>query len=412
MSDRKPKTIPQWQRQESKDLPTSESPEAAPTTKENAVKQELTAEETNSLDSRSELVSQAAEFLKHDDIKDQPNDKKVSFLESKGLTNSEIHSLLGLSRNEESDSQVLEPIATTTPSTDPTSTTLPKEPSLSTKETSISSSSTTSPSKSETSQQPIITYPEFLLHSSKPAPLITRQGIWNTIYFSSLAAGITYSANKLLLTPLLDSLTSARHDIYETTNKNVKELNEKLTSTVSTVPIIREGKKGNLDKGDGKWNGEDEVDNSSEASDPTELFHRDIGIQTSPPLSPIPTAGTTTLPTSTSKTSTSTQLNSLTSLKSHLSTLHQTSTTSLEVETETRNSILELQGYLEDMAYGRSSSSSTGGLWSREGVLGTGDGKGKGGGNVDEVAKLKAEVRSFKGVLLSARSFPVPGGVR
>ena len=70
----------------------------------------LEAEEKNTDDnsktqaeepSRTELVESAKKFLEEDDVKDATTDKKISFLESKGLRNDEIEQLLGVARNVE-----------------------------------------------------------------------------------------------------------------------------------------------------------------------------------------------------------------------------------------------------------------------------------------------------------------------
>jgi hypothetical protein len=50
---------------------------------------------------REKVLEQAKKFLEEDEVKDASTDKKVAFLESKGLQGEEIQSLLGVSRNEE-----------------------------------------------------------------------------------------------------------------------------------------------------------------------------------------------------------------------------------------------------------------------------------------------------------------------
>ncbi|KAL8867381.1 MAG: hypothetical protein Q9174_005703, partial [Haloplaca sp. 1 TL-2023] len=49
---------------------------------------------------RTLLLEQAAKFLKEDDIRDAPQGKKIAFLQSKGLTEEEIHKLLDLASEE------------------------------------------------------------------------------------------------------------------------------------------------------------------------------------------------------------------------------------------------------------------------------------------------------------------------
>lgn len=88
MSDPKERSIPQWQRQE-----TAKDPEEPPKETEKPDHEEKPPP------SRASLLEQAAKFLKAEDIRDAPTERKISFLESKGLTNEEIHKLLGISRN-------------------------------------------------------------------------------------------------------------------------------------------------------------------------------------------------------------------------------------------------------------------------------------------------------------------------
>ena len=58
----------------------------------------------NDSSSKPELVENAKKFLEEDEVKDATTDKKISFLESKGLNSEEIEQLLGVSRNVEASS--------------------------------------------------------------------------------------------------------------------------------------------------------------------------------------------------------------------------------------------------------------------------------------------------------------------
>lgn len=101
MSDPKEKSIPQWQRQE-----------AAKDPKEPPKESEKPAYEEKPPPSRATLLEQAAKFLEAEDVRDAPTERKIAFLESKGLTNEEIHKLLGISRNTD---PVTRPIAPAKP---------------------------------------------------------------------------------------------------------------------------------------------------------------------------------------------------------------------------------------------------------------------------------------------------------
>lgn len=49
--------------------------------------------------SRETVIEQAKKFLEEDEVKNASTDKKITFLESKGLRSSEIQQLIGVSRN-------------------------------------------------------------------------------------------------------------------------------------------------------------------------------------------------------------------------------------------------------------------------------------------------------------------------
>lgn len=57
--------------------------------------------------SRVSLVEQASKFLQADEVKDAPLKRKISFLESKGLSKQEANDLLGLSQKEDVDDDAM-----------------------------------------------------------------------------------------------------------------------------------------------------------------------------------------------------------------------------------------------------------------------------------------------------------------
>lgn len=101
MRDPNGKSIPQWQRQE-----------AAKDPREPPKLLEKPAPKEKAPPSRATLLEQAAQFLEAEDIRDAPTERKISFLESKGLTSEEIQKLLGISRNTD---PVTRPIAPAKP---------------------------------------------------------------------------------------------------------------------------------------------------------------------------------------------------------------------------------------------------------------------------------------------------------
>jgi hypothetical protein len=175
---------------------------------------------------------------------------------------------------------------------------------------------------------------------------------------------------------MVESLTSARLDLASTTSTNLQKLLAKLESMVSVVPEKRI-----------------EQTEEDEDDDPTELFHRDIGIQTSPPRSrsssPAPNPTTA-------------QVSRLSVLQTHLKELSDDSTSEGQHTSDLESTMGILREYLDGMAYVAPSYN-----FGYGGTSGGGVGKKE---DDDEISKVKQGIRGVKGVLLSARSFP--GGVR
>ena len=95
MVDPKPKSIPHWQR--------GRLSQVSPST---AVDSDTNANSEVGNDHRKELLELASEWLKHEDIKDESTDQKISFLQKKGLTKEETHELLGLSLEVDSSENI------------------------------------------------------------------------------------------------------------------------------------------------------------------------------------------------------------------------------------------------------------------------------------------------------------------
>ena len=398
MGESKSSGIPQWQRRkEVQGDEKSGSQNQDQTTSGDGPESALNGDKTPS--SRSSLVESASQFLQHDSIRDASISEKTAFLESKGLTRPEIEQLLQNLPSE--DSLQVDEQRAVTPSPEDT---LPS--SLST----ITPPTTAAAPNSQPSQQapPIITYPEFLSQAHRPPPLITTSRILNAAYATAFTTGVLWGTNKYLLTPMVESLTAARHSLFEGTITNLDEMNKKLENAVSVIPAV-------VDAGEcnGKKSGQrdsQEGDTDSEASDPTELFHRDIGVQTSPDISTTESSGigleerdgAAVLPMEE-------HTERLHAIRKHLVDLSETSGDTLTAQEEARSSLGDLQAYLEELAYGggKSALRFEGGF----GPLGEplGASRGSADSKVDEVARFKADIRSVKGALLSARNFPSGG---
>jgi hypothetical protein len=232
---------------------------------------------------------------------------------------------------------------------------------------------------------PIITYPEFLITPTQPAPLITARRLLGTLYLFGGLSALLYGTNHYLITPMIAALTSSRHELTGTAQENLDKLIAKLQGMVSETPqsFLATPR-------------QEESEEEDSDSDPTELFHRDIGVQTSLPASPSfsrpasPPPATTTLEEQTSR---------ISGIASHITGLNEASTSEGQEisQLSTCNGIL--REYLESLAYFPSSYTyGAGGLY--------GGMSQKSETVDDEIAKVKAQIRGVKGVLLSARSFP------
>ncbi|EMC91205.1 hypothetical protein BAUCODRAFT_127119 [Baudoinia panamericana UAMH 10762] len=268
---------------------------------------------------------------------------------------------------------------------------------------------TTTPQPTNNTSPPIITYPEFLLQAHKPPPLITPTRVLTAAYVAAGAATLLYGASKYLLEPMTDALTEARHDFSTHSQSKLDEFNERLSRLVSrqpspptTAPEIK------LDETD---------DVASITSDPTELYHRDMGTQTSPLPSRQPSdPDVTALTPSDNPTPTPTQTTTLETIHSHLTTLHTSTTSSITATKESKDSMNKLRHYLDTVMYGSLLGNGGNGsygsnLWMMEPeeaerrkkeAAEEGNGKGK----ADAVEELRREIRGVKGVLLGARRFP------
>ncbi|PGH05209.1 hypothetical protein GX51_03108 [Blastomyces parvus] len=403
-SHTKAPAIPSWQ------LPHADSTTSNPAAAVNAPNEDK--EKTES-PARETLIEQAAQFLEDDSIRDAPTDKKVAFLESKGLNNEDIQKLLGISRNPEATSA-----GTTSPSTDPVkpSPQSPQSPQID------SSSPTSLPSPpnnpnpptatTAASPPPIITYPEFLLHTQKPPPLVTLQGVLYTLYGAGGLAATLYGASQFLINPMLAELSRARHELAETAQRNLCTLNEKLEKTVSSIPPMPQ----NSSQQNQQLVDDDSV---SIASDPTELFHRDIATQTSPEILPsatTPVEDPETAGLSSSEKTVNAHVKRLQSISSRLTDYLSEEDTSGILHGGTEKSLGDLKNYLDGLIYSNPSpylGSNLYGIYNDNSGSMRSDGSfGGASKEEDAIAAFKAEIRSVKGTLLSARNFPAGGSVR
>ncbi|KAH9875008.1 hypothetical protein J1614_004496 [Plenodomus biglobosus] len=346
------------------DIPSSESEEARQPPSELPVEEE---ERPQGLD----LLEQAQRFLEDPAIRGAPREKKAAFLESKGVRPEHVESLLGATPHE-NNSVALEDVGQRALSTAP-------------------------PQPVETSQAPpqprvlppIVTYPEFLATNEKPPPLMTTARLVTTAYVTGGLMASIYGLSNYIIAPMTENLAESRHDFAQHTQEQLKRLNEQLAKAVSVDPAS----KAKIIK--------DVADDVSEAdSDPTELYHRDYGTQTTPTLSRRPSASNTTDP----QPLVTAHENRLKIIKSHLQELKSNRESSRTSQDSLRTKVSELSTYLSEMSYQNQYYSNMGFYGSPNyGVNGSKDGKN------DQIEAVKGDIRAVKGVFLSARNFPVGG---
>ncbi|KAJ5168538.1 uncharacterized protein N7482_004132 [Penicillium canariense] len=411
----KPPPIPSWQ-QQSGPAPTDQSPTSPSQSSDNAP----------ASTSRQVLLDQASKFLEDESIREASTERKVSFLESKGLNFDEIQQLLGVSRNPEASSAnatAAEEKAQETPSSS-SSDQSELNPSSHTSAASASSSTTMSQPRSSSATSttsspardvpPIITYPEFLFQPARPPPLVTMSRVLYTIYGAAGLGASIYGASEYLVKPMLASLTSARHDLASTAQENLQKLNEKLEQNVSVIPAHLAARK-NKDtrEEDEGWNDSDSV-----ISDPTELFHRDIGTQTTPSVSQTSLSSDAKDmqdPVADAPTAVNNHLSRLESIQSSLKKITEFEKDSSTLDDTMRTSLTDLHHYLDGLTYAAPSYTATGygGLYSGSTSNGSDSiSMGVRKSEDEAIASFKAEIRGVKGALLSARNFPASRGGR
>ncbi|KAJ9619316.1 hypothetical protein H2203_008645 [Taxawa tesnikishii (nom. ined.)] len=315
-------------------------------------------------------LSQVRKFLENPKVKSAPTDKKRAFLESKGVNKEMIDEALGgtlggtLAGAVEGNSSV----------------------SLTAAE--FKSSQQRQLQQSQKDVPPIVTYPEFLVKPQKPPPLVTVNRLLNTAYAAGGLAAIVYGFSKYIIKPMEENLTEARHELYQHRQERLDELNEKLSGLVSKVPPAK-AKPISQDEEDAA-----DADVESITSDPTELFHRDIGTQTEDlPSSSSPKASSKAEK-PTPETTIEKQNTRLKVLISHIEEITAHANKNSTSNEGVKGSLADLKEYLDNMVY---NSMSRGDIWS------AGPGPEK---KDDAIAALKQEIRGVKGVLLSAKRFP------
>ncbi|KAF1949193.1 DUF726-domain-containing protein [Byssothecium circinans] len=335
-------SIPSWQRAQvtaptspSEPEPSSEpQPESSPAqTTGEPTKNEAQEKEPKS----ASILEQASRFLEDPAIRDAPRDRKVAFLESKGVSSEDIEKLLERGIPEDASRDVSEAgeRAWSTPV-----------------------------------QQP---------------PLITTQRLLNTAYITGGLVATIYGLSKYIIAPMTHNLTESRHDFSTHTQEKLDELNKRLKESASVDPATK-----------AKSTISDVADDISETdSDPTELFHRDYGTQTSPSLSRSPSLASNGEEEAVVKS----HENRLKIITSHLREIETTKSTNTTSSDSLKTKLSDLTTYLSEMSYQNQYYSGMGGFYGGSyGLPKSKDGKD------DHIEVLKNDIRAVKGKLPFGRS--------
>ncbi|KAK3954692.1 peroxisomal membrane anchor protein conserved region-domain-containing protein [Pseudoneurospora amorphoporcata] len=259
-----------WEKATADNNTTSQAQAQAPSTSTSSESQPA-AQTSPEAPKVSVSLEQARIFLQDAQVQKETTERKAAFLRSKGISQTDIDELLKEDWiRAQSDLREI-PISNESSS------------SASSKVAAAITTTTTLP-KTKEQHVPIITYPEFMAETHRAPPLITMNGVLNTVYAFSGIAALVYGANKYVVGPMVNQLTEARVDFHDNVKDNLDRLVEKLEQTVSELPPGYKASDGRAGRYKDAY--DDDDDNMSTYEDPAEMFHRDVGIQTSPPPTP------------------------------------------------------------------------------------------------------------------------------
>ena len=325
------------------------------------------------------LLDQASRFLDDPAIRDAPREKKIEFLQSKGVDEDHVERLLA---------------SQTTPhaSTELTEAGERAWPSVSQSRPQSQPQSQPQPQPQPRDVPPIVTYPEFLAQPTQQPPLITTSRLLSTAYITGGVMATLYGLSKFIIAPMTQGLTDSRHEFAQHTQEQLDKLNGRLRDAASVDPATKT-----------KAAVSDVADDVSDAdSDPTELYHRDFGTQTTPTLSRRDSESSQGAHDNESLVKS--HQSRLKILTSHLRELEATRSNDTASSDSLKTQLSNLQTYLSDMSYQNQYYSGSGGLYgSTYGLPKSKDGK------EDQIEVLKNDIRAVKGVFLSARNFPAGG---
>lgn len=220
--------------------------------------------------------------------------------------------------------------------------------------------------------------------------MMTVDRFLSTLYAFGGLSALVYGTSKYMVAPMVENLTEARISLHDTAKDSLSRLVKKLEETVSEVPPTP-APKADISQ--------DEA-SSSEYDDPTELFHRDIGVQTSLPSSPDPyeryTHSAAAGREEANETPSIKQARRLQDLAASVRDISNGFVSQSEEYDNVKAVLGVFKDELDEMSYSVSNFASGSSVY----------GYGRSNEPDDEIKKAKENIRRVKGVLLSARSFP------
>ncbi|KAH6877305.1 peroxisomal membrane anchor protein conserved region-domain-containing protein [Thelonectria olida] len=378
-SDSKPDapSVPSWQRAQPEEaaVESAAAPESSTEGTETDVEIDTQAESTTTEDvvvtpaSEEDKLDVARKFLDDENVRDAPRDQKIAFLKSKDIADDDIQTLLGDEPTPSASEPREVPITQPAPQSASTSTQTASAPPTEQPQ---------QPPSSTPDRAPIVTYPEFLAKPARHPPLVTTNRLLNTLYAVVGLSTLVYGTGKSVIQPMVQSQTDARAELHETTARNLDALVAKLEKTVSEIPPPPK-----------KQPTRTSVDGAeSEAEDPAELFHRDMGTQTTFPLN-------TSAKDSKNEATTKRQAEQLAGLTKSLSSLKDGVRSQSEGMQNLKNLMDEFSNDLDSLKF-EGKGVSTFDIYGRSRDKEPEDG----------IRKVKENIRRIKGALLSTRNFP------
>lgn len=213
---------------------------------------------------------------------------------------------------------------------------------------------------------------------------MTVSGFFNTLYAFGGLSALLYGTSEYVLAPMVESLTNARVSLHGTAAENLTKLIDKLESTVSEIPATKTIDPPSAHTG--------QEDSHSSYDDPTELFHRDVGVQTSLPPSP----AEPNQPQQPTESASAQQARRVSDLAASLQAVADGVLSQGEDLVDAQAALGAFRNDLHQLAYQRLTNDyGSNGVW-RYGQTEPDD----------EIRRTKENIRRVKGVLLSVRSFP------